>query len=232
MNCRKARSYISAYYDDELSYSTKDELLKHVENCTKCQKEMLFQEQVRAGVRSFPREELADDFNDRLFARIYSAPRTEATRVSNVPTVLSYRLKSMAPVFAAASVIVIAAFLAFSQFAFIGNSNNDNYANSQKSGLINVRGEVPPLNPPRDYYPASAGELSLSAARLESLQISAAMKDQKMLWDRMRLDAANRFGGFQNRNNDLNQAVEERYNTNRKYLYPVIKNAGADTNPY
>jgi hypothetical protein len=232
MNCRKALSYISAYYDDELSYSTKDELLKHVENCTKCQREMLLQEQVRAGVKSFAAEELADDFNDRLFARIYSAPRTEATRVSNVPTVLSFRLKSIAPVFAAASVIVIAAFLALSQFAFIGNSGGDNYADNQKSGLINVSGDIPLVTPAHDYYPISAGDMSLSAARLESLQILASLKNNKMLMDRMRLDAANRFGGFQNRNNDLNQAVEERYNTSRKYIYPVVRNAGADTNPY
>ncbi len=232
MNCRKARSYISAYYDEELSYSTKDELLKHVENCTKCQREMLFQEQVRAGVKSFPTEELTDDFNDRLFARIYSAPRTEATRISSVPTVLSYRLKSIAPVFAAAGVIVIAAFLALSQFAFTGNGAGDSYVDTQKSGLINVSGEVPLVNPSSDFYPISAGDMSLSAARLESLQIMAAMKNNKMLMDRMRLDAANRFGGFQTRNNDLNQAVEERYNTSRKYIYPVVRNAGADTNPY
>ena len=231
MNCRKARCYISAYYDEELSYSTKDELLKHIENCTSCQKEMLFQEQVRAGLKAFPREELSDDFNDRLFARIYSAPRTEETRIHNVPSILTYRLRSLAPVFAAAGFIVIAAFLAFSQFAIIGGGN-DSIADNDGSTINSVNFQRPTVNYIRPTQTISASEMALDAAKLESLQVATSMKDNKLMIDRMRLDASNKFGGFQERTNDLDEAVEERYNNSRKYIYPVIRNANSDRNPY
>ena len=232
MNCRKARSYISAYYDDELSYSTREELLKHIENCTNCQKEMLFQEQVRAGLKAFPREELSDDFNDRLLARIYSAPRTEETKISNVPSVLTFRLRSLAPVFAAAGFIIIAAFLAFSQFAIIGGGS-DNIADKPGDGPINnVRYDRPQMTFTAPNQNVSASEMALNVARMESLQIVTSLKDNKLMIDRMRLDASNQFGGFQDRTSNLNESAEEKYRNSRKYIYPVIRNAGSDRNPY
>jgi hypothetical protein len=192
---------------------------------------MLFQEQVRAGLKAFPREELSDDFNDRLFARIYSAPRTEETRIYNVPSVLAYRLRSLAPVFAAAGFIVIAAFLAFSQFAIFGGGS-DNIADNDGSTINSVKYQRPALNYIRPTQNISASEMALSAAKLESLQVATSMKDNKLMIDRMRLDASNKFGGFQDRTDDLDEAVEERYNNSRKYIYPVIRNANSDRNPY
>jgi len=192
---------------------------------------MLFHEQVRAGLKALPREELADDFNDRLFARIYSAPRTETTRISNVPSVLTYRLRSLAPVFAAAGFIVIAAFLAFSQFAIIGGGS-DNIADRDRGTINSVNYRPPEMNFTRPTQNISASEMALNAERLDSLQVATFLKDQKRMIDWMRLNAANSFGGFQDRTHNLDQTVEEKYNESRKYIFPVVTNAGSGRNPY
>ncbi len=231
MNCRKARSCISEYYDGELSRSEKAELLKHIENCTHCQKEMLFMEQVRAGLKSIPTDQLSDDFNDRLFARIYSAPRTDdsATRIRNVPSAISYRVKLFTPAFVAATVVLIAAFIGFNQLSIL-RSGEGSLAENEKTLIQNVN--QTPVRPLPQGFKISANEIALDVARLESLQVATSLRDNKLMIDRMRLDAANNFGGFNSRINAASEAERERYNRSRRYIYPVIQNADTERNPY
>ena len=176
MNCRKARYYISAYYDEELSNSVKTELLKHVEICTSCQKELILLEQMRAGLKAFPTDQLSDDFNDKLFARIYNAPRTEATKVSDVPSEFVYRLRWLSPVITAMAVIFIAVFIGYNQFSS-PDAPPINYAGTEHQMIDNIN-QSAPHDPYVSSYPFSASNLSFSAAKLESLQVAASLEGQ------------------------------------------------------
>ena len=160
MNCRKARSYILASYDEELSHSEKKELLKHIENCTRCQKEKLYLEQVRAGLKGLPEDHLSDDFNDKLFARIYSAPRTEVTRISNVPSVLAYRFRLIAPVMAAACMVFILSWFGVSQL-LVDTPDNPQMADvkDQLFQRVNER----PVQPLEESYQYSTSGLAFSS---------------------------------------------------------------------
>lgn len=230
MNCRKARSYILASYDEELSHSEKKELLKHIENCTRCQKEKLYLEQVRAGLKGIPEDRLSDDFNDKLFARIYSAPRTEATRVSNVPSVLAYRLRLIAPVMAAACVVFLLSWFGVSQL-IVNNSENPQMVNTESQIFQRVNDR--PVTPVDDNYSYSTSGLAFSAAKLESLQIAASLKDNELMFRRLRLEAARNFGGFGPGITDMRRAQNEDENAQRKYIYPVVSNAAeSNRQPY
>jgi len=227
MNCRKARFYISAYYDEELSNSIKKELLTHVEICVSCQKELILVEQVRAGLKSFVQEELSDDFNDKLFARIYNAPRTEVTRVSNVPSVLAYRLRWLSPFIAAACVLVFAFWLSFNQLTS-PDASKASYTNNTNS-LIKTVNEKPPVidNYRRQFY--SPAGLAFSAAKLDSLKVAASLKDNHLLFNRLRLDATRNFGGY---GNNTFKPVMQQTEPQTRFIYPVINNADVKKQHY
>jgi len=222
MNCRKARSYILASYDEELSHSEKKELLKHIENCTRCQKEKLYLEQVRAGLKGLPEDYLSEDFNNKLFARIYSAPHTEVTRVSNVPSVLAYRLRLIAPVMAAACMVFVLSWLGVSQL-MVDNSDNPQIVNVENQILQRVNDR--PVRPVDESYQYSTSGLAFSAAKLESLQVAVSLKDNELMFRRLRLEAARNFGGFGVGINNMRRAEKEKENAQRKYIYPVVSNA-------
>jgi len=229
MNCRKARSYISAYYDEELSHSVNKELLQHIENCTSCQKEKLFIEQVRVGLKAIPNDELSTDFNDKLFARIYSAPRTEETRLSAVPSALVYRLRMLSPLMAAACVVFLLAWIGINQVSIL---NNDDSGIVQAENQLIQKVNDRPISPADKYYRYSNNRLALEVAKLESLQVATSLQNNRLMFDRLRLEAASNFGGFNNVSYDSRQAADSRYNNSWRYVYPVIRNARPDRNPY
>jgi len=236
MNCRKARSCISAYYDHELSHSTEKELLQHLEHCTRCQKEKLYLEQVEANLRSSMQDRLGDDFNDRLFARIYSAPRTEAIQLSNIPSPLAYRFRTLAPLLAAACVLFIMGWVGLNQFVMPRES--DQFATGEDNYLIRVNerslersGILQPAEPV-DYFTSARG-LAFSIAKLESLQVATALRDNRLMLNRLRLDAARSFGGFSTFFRELQPDSNDHYHdVPERYIYPVVKNAGERQNPY
>jgi anti-sigma factor RsiW len=229
MNCRRARSYISAYYDEELSHSVNKELLQHIENCTSCQKEKLLIEQVRVGLKSIPKDELSTEFNDKLFARIYSAPRTEETRLSVVPSVLVYRLRMLSPLLAAACVVFLLAWIGISQISIL---NNDNSGMVQAENQLIQKVNDRPMSPEEKFYRYSNSSLALEVAKFDSLQIATSLQNNRLMFDRLRLEAISNFGGFNNVNYSSRPTTDGRPNSSWRYVYPVIRNAGTNRNPY
>jgi len=235
MNCRKARSFILALYDDELSHSTRKELLKHIESCTRCQKDKLLLEQMKAGVHALPKDRLSDNFNNNLFAKIYSAPRTEATKVSPAPTAVAYYFKSLAPYLTAVVCVVFLAWVGINQL-LISTERDSMFTEVSPEDIIDkVNQEALPeqTNPYRTFTPQNYTNIQFSAGKLDSLQIAASLKSNRLLLNRMRLDAARNFGGF----NQSNCLVRENNNNNqdttqKKYIYPVVRNANINRNPY
>jgi len=111
MNCRKARSLLSAFSRDELSHSVKEKLLQHLENCPECQKHKAVADQVSDTVRQLPKHELSDDFNMKLFERIHNENRVEnapAHMPRKAPSSISYWTRVLAPAAAAAVVVIVA----------------------------------------------------------------------------------------------------------------------------
>lgn len=112
MNCRKALSSLSAYHRDELSHSTKERLLQHLEACPDCQKKSAVVGQISQTVRHLPQHELSDDFNMRLFERIHNSPRVEtpvaALLPKAAPSAVAYWGRYTAPAVAAISLVIFA----------------------------------------------------------------------------------------------------------------------------
>lgn len=231
MNCRKARSLILTSYDDELSHSARKELLTHVENCTRCQREKLLIEQMRAGLRSMTAETLSDDFNNKLFARIYSAPRTEEPKVQSVPSAFVFHLKNFMPYLATACALILVVVVTVTQLS-PGLEQSDQMVQSEKARLEQMANNSAD---PWDYfdreYASGSRGLAFSVAKLESLQVAASMKDNRMMLDRLRLDAARKFGGF-NIRDSFQQYARDNFNGNRHYILPVIRNASSARTPH
>ncbi len=85
MNCRKARSLLSAYSKGELSYSMREKLAAHLEECPACRKQEATIGQINQALLNLPKHELSEDFNMRLFGRIHNAPNGERIRTAHLP---------------------------------------------------------------------------------------------------------------------------------------------------
>ena len=83
-----------------------------------------------------------------------------------------------------------------------------------------------------ESYSYSASGLGFSVAKLDSLQIAASLKDNELLFRRLRLEAARNFGGFGNGLNGMRRTGEDEYNAQRRYIYPVVRPAGSSRQPY
>ncbi len=85
MNCRKARSLLSAYSKGELSHSLRERLAQHLEECPACRKQEASVGQINQALLHLPERKLSDDFNMRLFERIHNAPNGERVRTAHLP---------------------------------------------------------------------------------------------------------------------------------------------------
>ena len=184
---------------------------------------------MRAGLKAFPTDQLSEDFNDKLFARIYSAPRTEATKISNVPSAFVYRLRWLTPVVTALTVIFIAVLIGYNQFS-APDAPPIKYAETEHQMIRNIN-QTAPDNSYANSYPFSAGNLSFSAAKLESLQVAASLKDNRLMFNRLRLDATRNFGGFGNYTN-LRPIMLDNYENQPRLIYPVVNTASTTKQPY
>lgn len=72
MNCRKVQSCLSTYSEDSLPSDKLSEMEVHIRNCKSCEREKFFLEEIIVAARSLPTKKTPDDFNLKLFSRIYS----------------------------------------------------------------------------------------------------------------------------------------------------------------
>lgn len=147
MNCRKVRSYLSAYSDSKLPSDRSEELEVHIRNCKRCEREKLFFEQITATAKTLPRRQLPDDFNLKLMNRIYAEQHrpTESYLPSDAPTIFgrSLRWVSAVAVFGVCAVI-----------AFFGLQTTQNV--EQPQGTPQYTSVVQPE--PVTITPAAAGK--------------------------------------------------------------------------
>ena len=112
MNCRKARSLLSAFSEEELSHSVREKLVEHLDACPSCRKESVAADQISGTVKHLPKQELSDNFNMKLFERIHNAPRAgqaESIRMLRAATsAFFYRLKLAVPVISVSGMLVLA----------------------------------------------------------------------------------------------------------------------------
>ncbi|MDH4155668.1 MAG: zf-HC2 domain-containing protein [candidate division Zixibacteria bacterium] len=121
MRCRKARSYLSAYCNDELTDRRRLAVNEHLSTCSSCRKEEAFQRSLRLAEKQLPRLAVSNDFNTRLLNRI-AAERFAETRTK------AY-LPKRAPVLAWSKVVPAAAmtlvFLVMGVITFLPDKNGD-----------------------------------------------------------------------------------------------------------
>lgn len=72
MNCRKARSYLSASYDGSLNSNLSKEMEAHIRSCKSCEREKLYIEEIVAAARAMPQQHVPEDFNLQLMNRIFA----------------------------------------------------------------------------------------------------------------------------------------------------------------
>ena len=72
MNCRKVQSYLSAYSENSLSSDQLNELEVHIRDCKSCEREKLLVDEILVAAKSLPTKQVPEDFNLKLFSRIYA----------------------------------------------------------------------------------------------------------------------------------------------------------------
>lgn len=72
MNCRKVQYYLSTYSEGAHSSDKLNEVEVHIRNCKSCEREKFILEEILVAARSLPAKTAPDDFNLKLFNRIYA----------------------------------------------------------------------------------------------------------------------------------------------------------------
>jgi hypothetical protein len=91
MRCRKVRSYLSAYCNDELSGRQRLAVSEHLSTCSVCRKEEAFYKSLNDARSEIGELKVSDDFNAKLLNRIaqerFAETRTEAHLPKPAPRV-------------------------------------------------------------------------------------------------------------------------------------------------
>ncbi len=91
MRCRKVRSYLSAYCNDELSGRNRLAVSEHLSTCSTCRKEEAFYKSLSDARSEIGELRVSDDFNTELLNRIarerFAETRTEAFLPKSAPRV-------------------------------------------------------------------------------------------------------------------------------------------------
>lgn len=89
MRCRKVRSYLSAYCNEELTGGRKLAVSEHLATCSSCRKEEAIYRSVSLAGRQVKSLRVSDDFNTKLLNRIaqerFAETRTKAYLPKNAP---------------------------------------------------------------------------------------------------------------------------------------------------
>lgn len=116
MHCRRVRSYLSAFSNDELTGAVLHQVREHLSNCRECRAEEAVYRSVRLATKQLPSRHLSADFNARILDRVakerFAETRNRAYLPKAAPSVVWRRL---VPVLSSAAVIALVA-IGVSQF--------------------------------------------------------------------------------------------------------------------
>lgn len=122
MRCRKVRSYLSAYCNDELSGRKKLAIDEHLSNCAVCRKEEAIYYSLNSARNDLGSIKVSNDFNTALLNRIarerFAETRTKAYLPQN-PPILTW--SKVIPAVASALVMVLVAISVFNGSLMNGN---------------------------------------------------------------------------------------------------------------
>ncbi len=112
MRCRKARSYLSAYCNNELSDKQRQAVAMHLKDCPECRREEALSREIKLSAsRLTVGQSVSSDFNEKLLNRIagerFKETRTKAYMPKNAPI---FGWGRLAPAMATAALLVVFAF--------------------------------------------------------------------------------------------------------------------------
>ena len=118
MRCRKARSFLSAYSNDELSARKAQSVSEHIAVCADCRHEEAFYRSLRESGRSFAGLKVSSDFNSKLLNRVaqerFAETRAKAYLPRKAPAAVWGRIL---PVSVAACLVLIVGTVSFQTFS-------------------------------------------------------------------------------------------------------------------
>ena len=145
MHCRRVRSYLSAFSNDELTGAVLREVREHLSNCRECRSEEAVYRSVRLATKQLPSRHLSADFNARILDRVakerFAETRNKAYLPKAAPSILWRRL---VPVLSSAAVIALVA-IGVAQFKTSNGSNLASLPAPVEIGQINDYLTVQPL---------------------------------------------------------------------------------------
>ncbi len=114
MRCRKVRSYLSAYCNNELSGRIKLPVSEHLSTCSTCRREEAFYRSMAQTARELDGIKASDDFNTKLLNRIaqerFAETRAKAYWPRPVPL---FRWGQAIPAFVTTSLVILLAVVTF-----------------------------------------------------------------------------------------------------------------------
>ncbi len=115
MRCRRVRSYLSAYCNDELNGSRKQAISEHLSTCSACRREEAFYRSMVQAKAELNSLKVADDFNHKLLNRIaqerFAETRSKAYLPKRAPVVL---WRQVIPAFVTTCMVILLAVINFS----------------------------------------------------------------------------------------------------------------------
>ena len=114
MRCRKTRSYLSAYCNDELGGRRKLAVSEHLSTCEECRREEELYRSMFGAAREVPELKVSEDFNNKLLNRIaherFAETRTRAYLPKSPPV---FVWTKVVPAVAAACLVVVVTMMSF-----------------------------------------------------------------------------------------------------------------------
>ena len=110
MNCRKVQCYLSTYSEGSHSSDNLSEVEVHIRNCKSCEREKFILEEILVAARSLPAKTTPDDFNLKLFNRIYAEQNNPSE--SYLPTPESSWIRRPVGWVSALATVAVAALIA------------------------------------------------------------------------------------------------------------------------
>ena len=145
MNCRKVQYYLSTYSEGSLSSDKLSEMEVHIRNCKSCEREKFILEEILVAARSLPAKTTPDDFNLKLFNRIYAEQNNPSE--SYLPTPESSWIRR--PVGWVSALATVAA-VALITVVFLQRPARFSRQAAQRSGLFTDRIYVADSRHPRE----------------------------------------------------------------------------------
>jgi len=166
MRCRKVRSFLSAYCNDELTGRKKLAISEHLSTCSSCRREEAAIQSISLATRQVSELKVSDDFNTRLLNRIaqerFKETRTRAFFPKRAPV---FTWGRVAPVFVSACLLIVVGIFSFKQsesYLTVQPVNNPNMTvNMKKDWSLNDQlARAERVNRITNRMTAAAGYLS------------------------------------------------------------------------